>query len=63
MGVSEGTSQAGCEAGEKRMRGQLCQAARTFAEPIDLFAESCGFPRNNERKLGRMLLFRDVYKD
>ncbi len=27
------------------------------------FAAACGFPRHNERKLGRMLLFRDVYKD
>jgi hypothetical protein len=23
----------------------------------------CGFPRDNERQLGRMLLFHDVYKD
>ncbi|MGA8397648.1 MAG: sterol desaturase family protein, partial [Pseudolabrys sp.] len=29
----------------------------------DTFAAHCGFPRNNERQLGRMLLFRDVYKD
>jgi len=29
----------------------------------DTFAARCGFPRNNERQLGRMLLFRDVYKD
>lgn len=29
----------------------------------DTFAPACGFPRNNERKLGRMLLFRDVYND
>ena len=29
----------------------------------DGFAARCGFPRHNERKLGRMLLFRDVYKD
>src|SRR5215813_12587005 len=29
----------------------------------DAFAARCGFPRNNERQLGRMLLFRDVYKD
>lgn len=27
----------------------------------DAFAERCGFPRGNERKLGRMLLFQDVY--
>ena len=27
------------------------------------FAPACGFPRNNERKLGRMLLFKDVYND
>jgi sterol desaturase/sphingolipid hydroxylase (fatty acid hydroxylase superfamily) len=27
------------------------------------FAARCGFPRHNERKLGRMLLFHDVYKD
>jgi sterol desaturase/sphingolipid hydroxylase (fatty acid hydroxylase superfamily) len=29
----------------------------------DAFAPECGFPRHNERKLGRMLLFRDVYGD
>ena len=29
----------------------------------DTFAAQCGFPRHNERKLGRMLLFRDVYGD
>ena len=29
----------------------------------DTFAAQCGFPRDNERKLGRMLLFRDVYND
>ena len=29
----------------------------------DTFAPACGFPRDNERKLGRMLLFRDVYND
>ena len=29
----------------------------------ETFAAHCGFPRHNERKLGRMLLFRDVYKD
>ena len=29
----------------------------------DSFAPACGFPRNNERQLGRMLLFRDVYND
>ena len=29
----------------------------------DTFAARCGFPSNNERQLGRMLLFRDVYKD
>jgi sterol desaturase/sphingolipid hydroxylase (fatty acid hydroxylase superfamily) len=34
----------------------------TYRE-ADTFAEHCGFPRNNERQLGRMLLFRDVYKD
>jgi len=27
------------------------------------FAPACGFPRRNERKLGRMLAFRDVYDD
>jgi sterol desaturase/sphingolipid hydroxylase (fatty acid hydroxylase superfamily) len=27
------------------------------------FAPSCGFPRSNERKLGRMLAFHDVYED
>jgi hypothetical protein len=29
----------------------------------DQFAERCGFPRHNELQLGRMLMFRDVYKD
>jgi len=29
----------------------------------DTFAARCGFPSNNKRQLGRMLLFRDVYKD
>jgi sterol desaturase/sphingolipid hydroxylase (fatty acid hydroxylase superfamily) len=29
----------------------------------DEFAPACGFPRHNERKLGRMLVFRDVYND
>jgi sterol desaturase/sphingolipid hydroxylase (fatty acid hydroxylase superfamily) len=29
----------------------------------DEFAKRCGFPRDNERKLLRMLLFRDVYGD
>jgi len=28
-----------------------------------VFAKQCGFPRNNERKLWKMLLFRDVYND
>ena len=27
------------------------------------FVPACGFPLHNERKLGRMLLFRDVYND
>jgi sterol desaturase/sphingolipid hydroxylase (fatty acid hydroxylase superfamily) len=27
------------------------------------FAERCGFPRENERKLWKMLLFKDVYFD
>ena len=27
------------------------------------FAEQCGFPRHNERHLGRMLLFKDVYNE
>jgi hypothetical protein len=29
----------------------------------ETFTPYCGFPRHYERKLGRMLLFRDVYKD
>ncbi len=29
----------------------------------DVFMEKCGFPRNNERKIWDMLLFRDVYAD
>jgi hypothetical protein len=29
----------------------------------DTFAALCGFRRHNERKLGRMLLFNDVYSD
>jgi len=29
----------------------------------DEFAARCGLPRDNERKLGRMLPFRDVYND
>ena len=29
----------------------------------DDFAAQCGFPRHNERKLGRMLMFKDVYND
>lgn len=29
----------------------------------DEFVPECGFPRNNERKLGEMLVFRDVYHD
>jgi sterol desaturase/sphingolipid hydroxylase (fatty acid hydroxylase superfamily) len=29
----------------------------------DEFAPRCGFPRDNERKLLRMLMFRDVYND
>jgi sterol desaturase/sphingolipid hydroxylase (fatty acid hydroxylase superfamily) len=29
----------------------------------DSFAPVCGFPRHNERKLARMLVFRDVYND
>jgi hypothetical protein len=28
-----------------------------------IFAARCGFPRHNERTLGHILLFRDVYKD
>jgi len=27
------------------------------------FAGQCGFPRHNERHLGRMLLFKDVYNE
>jgi sterol desaturase/sphingolipid hydroxylase (fatty acid hydroxylase superfamily) len=27
----------------------------------DSFARACGFPNHNERHLGEMLLFRDVY--
>ena len=27
------------------------------------FAEHCGFPRNNERKLWKMMIFKDVYND
>jgi sterol desaturase/sphingolipid hydroxylase (fatty acid hydroxylase superfamily) len=29
----------------------------------DSFAPACGFPRHNERKLARMLVFRDVYNE
>ena len=29
----------------------------------DAFAPACGFPRDNERKLVRMLAFRNVYND
>jgi hypothetical protein len=29
----------------------------------DEFAARCGLPRDNERKLGRMLPFRDVYNE
>ncbi|MDI3288770.1 sterol desaturase family protein [Polyangium sp. 15x6] len=29
----------------------------------DEFAPACGFPRDNERKIGAMLAFRDVYHD
>lgn len=29
----------------------------------DTFAKACGFPRQNERHLARMLAFRDVYND
>lgn len=29
----------------------------------DDFAAQCGFPRHNERQLGRMLMFKDVYND
>ncbi|MFO0669791.1 MAG: sterol desaturase family protein [Polyangiaceae bacterium] len=29
----------------------------------DTFAPACGFPRQNERKIGAMLAFRDVYDD
>ena len=29
----------------------------------DDFAAQCGFPRHNERKLARMLIFKDVYND
>ena len=29
----------------------------------DSFAPACGFPRHNERKLARMLVFRDVYDE
>ena len=29
----------------------------------DEFAEHCGFPRNNERKLWEMMMFKDVYND
>lgn len=29
----------------------------------DDFVEQCGFPRNNERKLWKMMIFKDVYND
>jgi len=29
----------------------------------DDFVEQCGFPRNNERKLWKMIIFKDVYND
>ena len=29
----------------------------------DDFMEHCGFPRNNERKLWKMMIFKDVYND
>jgi sterol desaturase/sphingolipid hydroxylase (fatty acid hydroxylase superfamily) len=29
----------------------------------DEFVAQCGFPRHNERKLVRMLMFRNVYND
>ncbi len=38
-----------------RLFGTYCDA--------DDFRERCGFPNNNERKLVKMLLFRDVYHD
>jgi sterol desaturase/sphingolipid hydroxylase (fatty acid hydroxylase superfamily) len=34
----------------------------TYRDAVD-FAPGCGFPRANERKLGGMLVFRDVYND
>ena len=34
----------------------------TYRDADDFVAE-CGFPRHNERKLGRMLAFRNVYHD
>lgn len=29
----------------------------------DEFAEQCGFPNNNERKIWKIVLFRDVYDE
>jgi sterol desaturase/sphingolipid hydroxylase (fatty acid hydroxylase superfamily) len=34
----------------------------TYKDAVS-FAPECGFPRDNERKLGAMLRFRDVYRD
>jgi len=34
----------------------------TFKE-AEVFVPRCGFPKDNERKLMKMLLFKDVYKD
>jgi hypothetical protein len=35
----------------------------SIADPAGLNHRGGGFPRNNERKLGRMLMFRDVSND
>jgi hypothetical protein len=57
--MSEGRFRVWVCGGRKAHGGSALSSSRD----ADQFAERCGFPRHNERQLGRMLLFRDVYKD
>jgi hypothetical protein len=61
-GVALDPSSARCPSLQLRRPAAMGSPVRNLCD-ADTFAARCGFPRNNERQLGRMLLFRDVYKD
>src|SRR5262245_37514967 len=62
FGVALDPSSARCPTLQLRRPAAMGPPVRNLSRRRHV-RRGCGFPRNNERQLGRMLLFRDVYKD